>query len=433
MSGVVEQYQAKLTSRREIAERVRSGWTCYSDIASSVPYGLYEDLAARVRQGELESLKVYTIMDMGPLPFYQEDFGEHMKGWAWFSGAGAREAVNAGFGESLPCYYRDVPALLTRYVEIDAFLAVTAPMDGEGYFSFGPVGSCVEAILRKAKRVFLQVNQAVPRVLHGPRCHISQVDGLWEEEAPLPILPPVAHSEVSAVIGGLVAEEVPDGATIQLGVGAIPEAIANALRDKHDLGIHTELMTDGMVDLLQCGAATNARKPLHPGHTVATFGLGQKVYDYIRENSAVELLPVNYVNDPAVIARHPDFISVNAALEVDFWGQVCAESMGTRHISGTGGQADFVRGAISSPGGKSFIVFPSTAKSGEVSRIVPSLSPGAVVSTSKNDVDCVATEYGIAYLRGKSFSQRTRALIGIAHPKFRDMLAFEAKKRNILV
>ena len=426
-------YRRKLSSRARIASRIRSGWSCCSDIASSVPYGLYWDLAERVRRGQIEDLRVYTIMDMSPLPFYQEDMGAQLKGFSWFSGAGARGAVNAGFGEYLPCYYRDVPALLTQYTRVDAFFAVVSPMDEQGYFSFGPVGSCTESLLKKSDRVFLQVNHNVPRALRGPLVHISQVDGLWEEAAPLPTLPPVSHNALSATIGGLVAEEFPNGATIQLGVGAIPEAITEVLRSKHDLGLHTELLTDGMVDLIRCGAVTNEKKPLHTGLTVATFGLGQKVYSYIHENPAVELLPVSYVNDPAIIARHPDFVSVNAALEVDFWGQVCAESMGPAHVSGTGGQSDFVRGAISSKGGKSFIVFPSTARNGTVSRIVSQLSPGAVVSTSKNDVDYIATEYGIAKLRGQSLSQRTRALIGIAHPNFRDQLTFEAKKRNILV
>lgn len=248
------------------------------------------------------------------------------------------------------------------------------------------------------------------------------------------MLPPAQVDEISRTIGNYIAQEVPNGATIQLGIGGVPEAVGLALKDKHDLGIHTELFTDSMVELLECGAVTNRNKPIYRGQTVAAFAFGsQRIYDFVDDNPAFVLLGVDRVNDPAVIARHPNFISVNSAVEVDLFGQVCAESAGVRHLSGTGGQADFVRGATQSEGGKSFIAFPSTAMDGTVSRIRSELSAGAVVTTSKNDVDYVVTEYGIAKLRGKTLSQRARALIGIAHPKFREELTAQAKARNILV
>lgn len=222
--------------------------------------------------------------------------------------------------------------------------------------------------------------------------------------------------------------------TVQLGIGAIPEAVGLALKGKHNLGIHTELLTDSMVELVECGAVTNACKPIYRGKTVATLAFGsERVYRYIDNNPAVMMLPVDSVNDPAVIARHPNFISVNGALEVDFFGQVCAESMGTRHVSGSGGQADYVRGATQSSGGKSFIAFPSTASGGKISRITPTLTPGAIVTTSKNDVDYIVTEYGMAKLRGKSLSQRAKALIAIAHPNFREELTCQAKRQNIII
>ena len=207
-----------------------------------------------------------------------------------------------------------------------------------------------------------------------------------------------------------------------------------ALKTKRGLGIHTELFTDSMVELIECGAVTNLRKPINKGRSVATYAIGsQRVYDYINDNPSVMILPVDYVNEPKIIALHPNFISVNAAIEVDFYGQVCAESVGTRHISGAGGQVDYVRGAVESNGGKSFIAFPSTTDGGKVSRIVPTLKSGAIVTTSKNDVDRVVTEYGIAELRGRTLSQRTKALISVAHPKFRDELTFSAKKENIII
>ncbi len=357
-----------------------------------------------------------------------------MTGISWFSGAQARTAVNGGYGDIMPCYYRDMPELFTRCVGIDAFCAVVSPMDKHGYFSTGINGSNSAAMFRKAKRIYLEVNRYMPRNLSAPFIHISQVTALCENPAPLPELPRAEPNAVSSRIGELIAREVPDGATLQIGIGAIPDAVCSLLTDKRDLGIHTELFTDGMVDLIRCGAVNNSRKPIHTGRSVATFAFGsRRIYDYVDDNPAIEILPVDYVNDPAVIARHPNFISVNSALEVDFLGQVCAESVGTRHVSGTGGQVDYTRGAVQSAGGKSFIAFPSTAKDDTISKIRPVLTPGAVVTTSKNDVDHIVTEYGIANLRGKTLSQRARALIAVSHPKFRDELLFAAKKQNILI
>lgn len=334
----------------------------------------------------------------------------------------------------MPAYYRDIPGLFQDYVKPEVLIAVVSPMDKHGYFSTGCDGSLSAALFATAKTVLLEVNPHMPRSLSSTQIHISQVDALWENDAPMMCLPPKEIDEVSARIGGFIAEEIPDGATLQLGIGAIPDAVGNALQSKHHLGIHTEMFTDSMMTLIECGAVDNSCKPIHTGKTVASFALGsQRMYDYIDDNPMVEMLPVNYVNDPAVIAQHPNFISINAALEVDFFGQVCAESIGTRHVSGTGGQSDYVRGAVQSKGGKSFIAFASTAKDDTVSRIMPTLTPGAQISTSKNDVDCIVTEYGIAKLRGRTLSQRTRLSLPIAHPKFRDMLTYEAKKENILI
>ena len=248
------------------------------------------------------------------------------------------------------------------------------------------------------------------------------------------MLPPVKLDEVSITIGNLIAEQIPDGACIQLGIGAIPDATGMALKAKHDLGIHTEMFTDSMVELIECGAVNNSKKQIHRGKSVTTFAYGSKrIYDYIDDNPAIEILPVNYVNDPNVICKNDNMISINAALEVDFFGQVCAESVGTKHMSGSGGQIDYVRGACQSKGGKSFIAFTSTAKGGTISKIKSILTPGAICTTSKNDVDCIVTEYGIAHLRGRSLGERTKQLIAIAHPDFRDELTFEAKKRGILI
>lgn len=432
--GYEREYLEKRRCPEEVAAQVQSGWSCCTDIAASIPPALIEALGQRAQAGELTGVTLHTMLDLWPMSVLRPEASPGITPVSWFSGGGLREAVNQGRGDLMPCYYRDMPELFRDHVEVDAFLAAASPMDEHGYFSLGLAGSVSPVFLQKAKHIYLEVNPRLPRVASAPMVHLSRVTALCEHEAALPVSPPVEIDPVSRTIGELIASEVPEGATLQLGIGAVPEAVGLALREKRELGIHTEFFTDSMVELLICGAATNERKPLYRGKSVATLTFGsQRIYDYINDNPAFLMLPVDHVNDPAVIAQHPNFISVNAALEVDLFGQVCAESMGTRHISGTGGQADYVRGATHSKGGKSFIAFPSTARGGTVSRVTATLTPGAVVTTNKNDVDRVVTEYGIAELRGRTLSQRARALIAIAHPDHRDRLAFEAKKRNILI
>ena len=427
-------YQEKLTTPAKAAELLRDGTVCASDIALSHSAAFYDAVAQRIHKKSLFNITQHSLLDIAAFPFFDEQLAGTYHGVSWFSSAAARKAIGQGAADVMPAYYRDIPALLRDHVQPDVFVGVVSPMDRHGYFSTGCAGSISQAILSGAHQIFLEVNPNMPRSLTAPMIHISQVTALWENAAPLYCLPPTKIDDVSARIGSYIAEEVPDGATLQLGIGAIPDAVGVALQDKRHLGLHTEMFTDSMMQLIDCGAVDNSAKPLHTGKTVAAFAVGsRRMYDYIDDNPAVEMRPVDYVNDPATIARHPNFISVNAALEVDFYGQVCAESLGTYHISGTGGQSDFVRGATQAKGGKSFIAFSSTAKDGTVSRITPILTPGAQVSTSKNDVDCIVTEYGIAKLRGRPLSQRARALIAIAHPAFRDQLAFQAKKQNIII
>ncbi len=429
-----EEYRKKLITPAQIAARIQPGWTCASDIALAVPYTICDAIGDRVKNDGLSGVTLHTMLDTRPLSFFGEEYKGKLTGISWFSGGGMRKAVNGGWADVMPSYYRDMPSLFTDYVDIDAYIAVVSPMDKHGYFSAGVDGSVSFALIRKAKHIFLQVNKNMPRALTAPLIHISQVEALCETDEELAVLPPAKLDDISVTIGNIIAEEIPNGATLQLGIGAIPDAVGMALKSKHNLGIHTEMFTDSMVELLECGAADNTMKPIHRGKTVAAFAFGSKrMYDFIDDNPGIEILPVDYVNNPAVIAKHPNFRSINAALEVDFFGQVCAESIGTRHVSGTGGQVDYVRGAISSEGGKSFIAFPSTAMNETVSKIVPTLTQGAIVTTGKNDVDHIVTEYGIAKLRGKTLSQRVKALISIAHPKFRDELTYAAKKQNIMI
>ena len=380
-------------------------------------------------------MKVQALLDAYPFEFYTDPtLAGKMTGYSWFSSSAARKAVNAGYADIIPAYYRDFPTRIRAEYDYDAVCVEVAPMDRHGYFSLALNGSYIDAMLDKTKRIFLEVNDRQPRGLCGSLIHISQVDAIVEYNHDLPVLPPVQLDEVSKTIGGLIAERIPDGACLQLGIGAIPDATGMALKAKHDLGIHTEMFTDSMVELIECGAVNNSKKQIHRGKTVTTFAFGsQRIYDYIDDNPAVEILPVEYVNDPDVICQNDNMISINAAVEVDLFGQVCAESVGTKHMSGSGGQIDYVRGACQSRGGKSFIAFTSTAKGGTISKIKPILTPGAVVTTSKNDVDYIVTEYGVAHLRGRSLGERARQLIAIAHPDFRDELTFEAKKRGIMI
>lgn len=428
-------YAQKLISAEALAKQVQSGWVLGMDTAPSQAPAIMDAIAARVKADGLTDIRVQTLLDAYPYEFYTDpDMFGKMTGYSWFSSGYARKAINAGYADLYPSYYRDIPRHIRAMQEYDAFCVEVSPMDSHGYFSLALNGSYADAMIDKAKRIYVEVNAHQPRALCATQLHVSQVDAIVEYDHELPVLPPVVIDETSQIIGNLIAEQIPDGACIQLGIGAIPDATGMALKTKKDLGIHTEMFTDSMVELLECGAVNNSKKQIHRNKTVTTFAYGSKrIYDFVDDNPAMEILPVEYVNDPNVICQNDNMISINAAIEVDFFGQVCAESVGTKHMSGSGGQIDFVRGACQSKGGKSFIAFTSTAKGGTISKIKPILTPGAVCTTSKNDVDYIVTEFGIAHLRGHSLGERTRQLIAIAHPDFRDELTFEAKKRGILV
>lgn len=428
-----ELYLKKRMSAGDIASQIGSGECVHTDLAAAIPPGIIQALAKRAKSGEVKDVKLYTSLDIGQYECLDEEALKNITPISWFSSGRLAKMINAARADIIPCNYSSMPAL-HALTPVDVMVAVVSPMDRHGYFSTGGSASFSQSVIDRAKRIYLEVCPWMPRALTGPIIHISQVDGVFESEAPLVELPKPPIDEISKKIGELMAEEVPNGATIQMGIGAVPEAFGMALLDKKDMGIHTELLTESMIDMIEAGAVTNLQKPIHRGRTVATLAFGsKKVLDYINDNPACEMLTVDYVNNPAVIAMHPNFISVNAALEVDFYGQVCAESVGTRHVSGSGGQLDYVRGAVASKGGCSYIAFSSTAKNDTITKIKPTLTPGACVTTGKNEVDCIVTEYGIARLRGKPLSERTKALISIAHPKFREELTYEAKKQNIII
>ena len=435
MSDYQAQYKQKKMTADEVAAQVGDNWLIGMDAAIAQTPAIIDALCRRAENSGLKGVRVQMLLDSFPYPFYADGhlFGKVM-GESWFASGGARKALAEGWADFIPNYYRDGPRHIRANYDYDAFCVSVSPMDKHGYFSLGSVSSYSPAMIDKAKRIFVEVNENTPRAVCGTQLHISQITGLVENTFELPTLPPARLDNVSITIGNLIAEQIPDGACIQLGIGAIPDAVGMALKQKHDLGIHTEMFTSSMVDLIECGAVNNSRKQIHRGVTVTTFAFGSKaINDFIDDNPSIAIMPVDYVNNPEVICQNDNMISINAALEVDLFGQVCAESIGTKIISGSGGQVDYVRGACQSKGGKSFIAFASTAKGGTISKIKPSLTPGAVVTTSKNDVDYIVTEYGLAHLRGETLSSRVKQLIAIAHPDFRDELTFDAKKRGILI
>ena len=326
----------------------------------------------------------------------------------------------------MPNNFSEVPRLLRETTKCSLVLAAAAPMDAHGYFSLGTNCDYVAPFIGKTP-FFLEVNQRMPRTFGGNQVHVSQVTGWCEVDRPLVEVSSPPPSEVDSRIATQVAERVPDGATLQVGIGSIPSALLAGLRGHSELGVHTELLTDAMIDLIEAGVVTGTRKRLEPCKVVTTFALGtRRLYDFLHENTAVEFLPVDYVNDPRVIAEEDTFVSINSTSEVDLVGQCASETVAGRYWSSSGGQADFARGAMYSPHGRAFVVLPSTAAGGTVSRIRATLTPGSMVTTLKNTVDHVVTEHGVADMRGRSISQRATSLIAIADPQFRDALTRDA-------
>jgi acyl-CoA hydrolase len=333
--------------------------------------------------------------------------------------------VNEGRADYIPVFLSDIPRLFAlRLLPLDVAFINVSPPDEHGYCSLGTSVEAALAAVGSARLVVAQLNRSVPRTLGDSFVHVSRIDLAVEVDVPPYELEPKAIGDVERRIGAYVAELVPDGATIQMGIGTIPVAIGEALRDKRDLGVHTEMFSDGVVDLVEAGAVTGGAKEVNRGKIVSTFVLGsRRLYDFVNDNPMVELRPVDYTNDTAVIRRFRRMVAINSAIEIDLTGQVCADSIGQRLYSGVGGQMDFVRGAALAEEGRAVIAIPSTAAGGTASRITPFLRSGAGVTTTRAHVRTVVTEWGVAELFGKSISERAKALVSIAHPDFRDELA----------
>lgn len=420
-------YEQRKMSPEEAVRLIHSGDRVVIGHAVGVPLAI-TDVMVEHRK-DYKDVEIIQMVSQGNAKFCEPGTEGHFRLNSLFVGAQSRPAVKEGRGDFTPCCFSDVPSLL-RELTVDAAVIQVSPPDRHGYVSCGVSVDYTLPAAKCAKTVIAQVNRRMPRTLGDTCLHVSEIDCFVEIDHPVLEIPLPKIGEAEKAIGENCAKLVRDGDTLQLGIGAIPDAVLLFLKDKKDLGIHSEMISDGVVELIENGVITNARKNLHPGKSVVSFLMGTKrLYDYADDNPAVAMYPVDYVNDPYVIGKNDNLVSINSCVQVDFMGQVAAESVGTTQISGIGGQMDFIRGARLSKGGRAVIAIASTAAGGKISKIVPFLDQGAAVTTSRTDVDYIVTEYGIAHLRGKTLKDRARSLISIAHPKFRKELgrAFEER------
>src|SRR5690606_24231450 len=425
-------YQQKRMAAADAVSLVRDGDAVVVPTAVGEPPALLHALSER--RHTLRNVAVSQILPLRKFAYIDPETRAHIRHDAYFFSGATRPGGHAGWVDYIPAYFFELPMLIDRGLSpADVVVSMASPMDEHGYFSLSLAPDYTMAAVRRARVVLLEVNPNVPFANGDCLVHISQVSGLVESdeelfEVGLPQIGPVQEA-----IGKHVADLIDDGATLQIGYGGIPDAVVMQLQHKRDLGIHTEMIGDGILSLIESGAGTNRKKTFMPGKTIATFALGSRRLDRTpHRNPGIEMHPVDFTNVPSIAARNDNLCAINATLQSDLLGQCGSESLGHLPYSGTGGQVDFVRAANRSKGGKAFIVLPSTAKDGAVSRIAPVLSPGTHVTTSKNDINYVVTEFGVAELRGKTAKQRAEALIGIAHPDFRAELRESARKMNLL-
>jgi acyl-CoA hydrolase len=430
--SIQSQYLQKRTSAAEAVRLVKNGDCIIVPTGVGEPPALLTALSEQRR--DFRDVKVSQILAMRKYAYIDPATVEHVRHVAFFYGGATRAGGQEGWIDFTPNYFSEIPLQIERgLIGADVVLAMASTMDAHGYFSISLGADYTMAAIAKARVVVLEVNPNVPFAGGNCHVHISQVTALVESEEQvlevgLPKIGPVQEA-----IGKYVADLIEDGSTLQIGYGGIPDAVVMQLTSKRDLGIHTEMIGDGIMTLVESGAVTNRRKNYLPGKMVATFALGSaKLYRFMDRNPGLEIHPVDFTNAPALAGLNDQLVAINATLQIDLLGQCGSESLGSAPYSGTGGQSDFVRAANRSRGGKAFIVVPSTAKNDTISRIVPVLSPGTHVSTSKNDVNYVVTEFGVAQLRGKSAKQRALELIAIAHPNFRAELAEHARRMKVL-
>ncbi len=425
-------YQQKRMSAADAIRVVKNGDTIVVPTAVGEPPSLLTALSEARR--DFRDVQVCQILAVRKYGYLDPETVENVRHTAYFYSGATRAGGKDGWVDFIPAYFSEMPQLINRgQMPADVVFSMASPMDEHGFFSLALAADYTMAAIDRARVVVLEVNPNVPFANGDCHIHISQVAALCESDEPILEVGLPKIGPVQEAIGKYVADMIPDGATLQIGYGGIPDAVVMQLTDKHDLGIHTEMVGDGIMSLVEAGVVTNRKKNYHHGKMLATFALGsKKLYQFMHRNPALEMHPVDFTNDPYLAGQNDNLHAINATMQIDFLGQCGSESLGSIPYSGTGGQSDFVRAANRSNGGKAFIVLPSTAKDDTISRIVPTLSAGTHVSTSKNDINYVVTEFGVAQLRGKTAKQRTEALIGIAHPNFRGELREAAKKLKLL-
>lgn len=418
----IDQYRSKLVTAREAVNCVESGMRVYVHPGCAEPEALVEALMERAPF--VQNVELIHLLTYGTSPYCAPDMAEHFRHNALFVGGNVREAVNDGRADYTPIFLGEVEALFeSGEMPIDVAFIQVSPPDSHGYCSFGVGVECTLTAAKYAHRVVAQVNAQMPRTYGDSFIHVSEIDAIVELSRPLCEMKKHPTNEVFQQIGARVASLIEDGAVLQCGIGAIPDAVLPALMDRRDLGVHTELISDNVIPLIDAGVINGQRKNMKPRKIILGFVLGTRtLFDYIDENPIFEFHPAAYTNDPFRIAANDRMVAINSAIEVDLTGQVCAESIGSQFYSGFGGQLDFIRGAARSKYGKPIIALPSTAKGETISRIVPRLAYGSGVLTGRADVHYVVTEYGAAYLHGRTVRQRAEALIQIAHPKFHNEL-----------
>lgn len=433
-------YTQRLVTAADAAARIPSGARIAMALGVGQPPAILQALADRAEAGQVDDLRLYYLLStsIAGETVLRYELMDRIHPYSLFHSAierrldaRAQEEGRDPVVQLVPTGFQQTPRILCHEIGVDTLVATVSPMDADGNFSFGTNTDYSQPVSKTAKRVILEVNPSMPRVFGESTIHVSDVTALVENAVPLLEVPKAKPQPADTVIGSLIAGLVKDGATLQMGIGALPDAVCAALRDHKDLGIHTEMLTPGLVELMKAGVVTNARKTLHPGKTVFAFCMGDRsTYEHLHENPAIEARPVSYVNDVHVIGQNDRMVSVNATLEIDLNGACCSESLNGRQFTGSGGQLDFVRGAYASNGGQSIIACHATAKSGTVSRIVATLS--GPVTTPRNDVHIVVTEYGLANLKGLSAAERARALIGLAAPRFREELTAKAREMALI-
>jgi len=427
----LQAYNEKRCTPEEAVTTIQSKDRVFLTGNCSVPKVIVHALVERAES--LHDVEIVQVLTVGEAEYARPEMESHIRVNTLFISADVRQAVQEGRADFTPCFLSEIPALFRTQLPLDVALVHVSPPDEHGFCSFGVEIGVTKTAAETAKYVIAEVNPRMPRTLGDSFIHVSKLDAIVEVDYLLPEVRQEGSSLVQTTVGKYIADLIEDGSTLQAGIGGIPNAVLSHLGCKKNLGIHTELFSDGVIDLVNQGTINNEAKSIHRGKIIAGFMFGtQRLYEFVHDNPIIEMHPTEYVNDPFVISQNDRMVSINSAIEVDLTGQVCADSIGHKLFSGVGGQVDFTRGAARSKAGKPIIALPATTKDDTISRIVCQLQPGAGVVTSRNDVHYVVTEYGAAYLHGKTIRERVRALIDIAHPNFREQLLAKARDCNYI-